>query len=153
MNKKLLIYGSVLAALTLVLKLAEYRFVMMDHKVEVYAGIIALIFTVIGVAAGKKFTQPREVVVEKEVLVHLPAPAAAIQPLATDVQLDKLGMSKREYEILVFMAEGLSNQEIADRTFVSIHTVKTHVSNVLLKLDAKRRTQAVTKARELNLIG
>jgi ATP/maltotriose-dependent transcriptional regulator MalT len=66
--------------------------------------------------------------------------------------LDKLGISKREHEVLLLMAEGLSNQEIADKTFVSVNTVKTHVSNLLLKLDAKRRTQAVIRARELTLI-
>ena len=63
-----------------------------------------------------------------------------------------LGISKREYEVLELMARGLSNQEIADALFVSINTIKTHVSNLFLKLDTKRRTQAIQKAKELRLI-
>ncbi len=150
MRNKLIIYGILLALLIIGLKVAEYRFVIHDHAIEVYAGIIALLFTVIGVTAGRRFTAPKEVIVEKEVLVHVPAPATP--PLTTDGQLEKSGLSKREYEILLLMAEGLSNQEIAEKTYVSVNTIKTHVSNVLLKMDAKRRTQAVTRARELGLL-
>lgn len=149
---KLIIYGVLLALLIIGLKLAEYKFVIHDHAIEIYAGIVALLFTILGVTAGRKFTAPKEVFIEKEVLVHVPAPSPGIEPIATDIQLEKLGISKREYEILLLMAQGLSNQEIAEKTYVSLSTIKTHVSNILLKLGAKRRTQAVTRARELHLL-
>lgn len=120
----------------------------MDHSIELYGGIIAGIFTILGVIAGQKLTRKKEVVIE-QVLVS----AAPVPPVhEPGKQLQILGISKREYEILLLMAEGLSNQEIADRSFVSVNTVKTHVSNLLLKLDAKRRTQAVLKAREMQLV-
>jgi len=153
---RLIIYGILLALLIMGLKMAEYQFVVRDYAVEIYAGIVALLFTVLGVAAGRKLTQPKEVnvIVEKEVIVHVPAPAPppAAPMVANAVQPEKAGLSKREYEILLLMAEGLSNQEIAEKTYVSLSTIKTHVSNILLKMDAKRRTQAVTRAREIGLV-
>jgi two-component system, NarL family, response regulator LiaR len=148
MRWKLVLYGALLAVLAIGLKLVEYKFMIRDHAVEVYGGIVAALFTALGVIAGRKLTKKKEVVVEKTVMV----PAVVPTVVATDEQLTKLGISKREYEILQLMAEGLSNQEIADRTYVSLSTVKTHVSNLLLKLDARRRTQAVVKAKELNLV-
>ncbi|MCD6063554.1 MAG: DNA-binding response regulator [Flavipsychrobacter sp.] len=148
MRWKLVLYGALLAALAIGLKLVEYKFMIRDHAVEVYGGIVAALFTALGVVAGRKLTKKKEVVVEKTVIV----PAVVPTVVATDEQLTKLGISKREYQILQLMAEGLSNQEIADRTYVSLSTVKTHVSNLLLKLDARRRTQAVIKAKELNLL-
>lgn len=152
MRWKLALYGILLAALAIGLKLIEYKFVVRDHAIEIYGGIVAALFAILGIIAGQKLTRKKEVVVEKTVLVPTPMTIAASPKLATDQQLSLLGISKREYEILQLMAEGLSNQEIADRTYVSLSTIKTHVSNILLKLDAKRRTQAVIKARELNLV-
>ena len=67
-------------------------------------------------------------------------------------RLDERGISRREYEVLELMAKGFSNQEIADRLFVSLNTIKTQSSNLFLKLDVNRRTQAVQKAKELQLI-
>lgn len=149
MKGKLVLYGVILAVLAITLKMVEYKFVVRDHAIEIYGGIVAGLFTILGIIAGQKLTRRKEVIIEKTVLVNAPADKV----LASDEQLSRLGISKREYEILQLMAEGLSNQEIAERTFVSLSTIKTHVSNILLKLDAKRRTQAVIKARELNLIG
>lgn len=147
MNRKLLVlYGLLLAALTIILNVAHYKFVMMDHAIQIYGAVIAIIFVALGVVAGRKLTTPKEVVIEKEVYV------SNVQAVASEQQLEKSGISNRELEILVLMAQGLSNQEIADKTYVSVNTVKTHVSNLLLKLDAKRRTQAVIRAREMGLI-
>ena len=150
MTKKTILYGILLAALAIGLKMLEYKFVIRDHSLELYGGIIAALFMIFWIVAGNKFTRRKEV----EVIVERTITVTPEQPkiIATDEQLSILGMSKREYEILQLMAEGLSNQEIAERIFVSIHTVKTHVSNILLKLDAKRRTQAVIKAKELKLV-
>jgi ATP-dependent transcriptional regulator len=153
MNKKLLLYGICLALLGVVLRLIEYKMVIIDHSLELYGGTIALIFMIAGVLLGRKTSKPRHL--NDAVAFHslqLASPAQMTAIKEDHPGLEKLGISKREFEILQLMAAGLSNQEIADKTFVSIHTVKTHVSNLLFKLDAKRRTQAVTRARELQLI-
>lgn len=147
--KKLLLYGTILALLTILLQLAEYRFLVIDHTVELYVGIVALIFVVLGVVMGKKLTTPKEVVVEKLISV---SSNPSLPFLVNEMVLDKLSISKREHEILLLIAEGMSNQEIADKSFVSINTVKTHVSNILVKLDVKRRVQAIQKARELGIV-
>ncbi len=148
-NKRLILFGVMLAVLMLVLQIAQYRFIMLEHSAELYAGIVAVVFVVLGIVMGRKLTTPKEVVVEKLV----PVTINQSSPFAVNEQvLEKLNISKREHEILLLIAQGLSNQEIADKTFVSINTVKTHVSNLLLKLDAKRRAQAIQKARELALI-
>jgi len=146
MNKRLLFYGVLFGLLAILLEIAKYRFVVFDNQIEIYSGIIAVIFIILGIVFGRKLVKPKEIIVEKiiEPLV--------IPTLPVDEQLNKLGISKREYEVLQLMAQGMSNQEIADKSFVSINTVKTHVSNILLKLDAKRRTQAVTNARAMKLI-
>ena len=149
MNKRLLLYGVILALLVVLLQVAEYRFLIIDHSIEIYIGILAAIFITLGVVMGRKLTTPKEVIIEK--LVAVPT-SPSLPFVLNETVLDKLGISKREHEVLLLMAQGLSNQEIANKTYVSVNTVKTHVSNLLLKLDAKRRTQAVIKARELNLI-
>lgn len=149
MQKKLILYGVVLAALAAALNLAEYRFIVVDHRIEIYMGIIAIVFIALGAFIGRRLTSPQQVVVEKLVAVPV-SPATPF--VLNDAVLDKLGISKREHEVLLLMAEGLSNQEIAERSYVSVNTIKTHVSNLLLKLDAKRRTQAVLKARELGIV-
>ncbi|MBN8669647.1 MAG: response regulator transcription factor [Chitinophagales bacterium] len=148
-NKRLILFGVMLAVLMLVLQVAQYRFIILEHSAELYAGIVAVVFVVLGIVMGRKLTTPKEVVIEKLVPVAVNQSA----PFAVNEQvLEKLNISKREHEILLLIAQGLSNQEIADKTFVSINTVKTHVSNLLLKLDAKRRAQAIQKARELSLL-
>jgi NarL family two-component system response regulator LiaR len=153
MNKKLLLYGICLALLGVALRLIEYKMVIIDHSLELYGGTIALLFMIAGILLGRRTGKPRHMNNNATPPSLQPATVTpAIDIKEDDPGLEKLGISKREYEILQLMAAGLSNQEIADKTFVSIHTVKTHVSNLLFKLDAKRRTQAVTRARELQLI-
>jgi len=152
MSKKIILYGFVLAMLTISLKMMEYKLVIIDHSLELYGGLLAVIFTMLGIYVGKKLTGKKEVIIERMVFIGQPVPVGATGFSADDVLLDKLGISKREYEILELIAMGCSNQEIADRAFVSVSTVKTHVSNLFVKLDVQRRTQAVKKAKELNLI-
>lgn len=72
--------------------------------------------------------------------------------ILNETELQRLGISKREHEVLELIAKGLSNQEIADKLFVSLNTIKTHTSNLFLKLEVSRRTQAIQKAKELRLI-
>jgi two-component system, NarL family, response regulator LiaR len=146
-----ILYGCSLAALLFLLKWLEYRFLIFDHSLEVYMGSIALLFTGLGIWLALKLTKPKiqTVVVEKEVYIHQPANA---MPVVEHIKPADPGLSKRELEVLQLMAEGLSNQEIADRLFISLNTIKTHSSKLFEKMDVKRRTQAVEKARRLSII-
>jgi len=140
MKRTILIYGLSLAALIFLLKFIEYRFLVRDLSLEFYIGAIAIFFTVLGVWVGLKLTKKKTIIITNP-------------PFQFDQsRIDSLGISKREYEVLELMAKGLSNQEIADKLFVSLNTIKTHSSNLFLKLEVSRRTQAVQKAKELQLI-
>ncbi|HSP61577.1 MAG TPA: LuxR C-terminal-related transcriptional regulator [Pyrinomonadaceae bacterium] len=146
MKRHILIYGLCGGALIVVLKLIEYRFLVVEHSVEIYGGLIAAVFAVLGIWLGLKFTRKKEVIVEREVLV----PA---QPFVLNEQrLRELTITRRELEILEQIANGLSNREIAAKLFVSENTVKTHPSRLFDKLAAKRRTQAVQIGKEFGLI-
>ena len=142
-----LIYGLCGGVLVVVLKLIEFRFLVVEHSIEIYGGLIALLFAGVGIWLGLKLTKKEEVIVVKEV------PVPASQPFALNEERVKdLGITKRELEILELIARGMSNREIADKLFVSENTVKTHSSRLLDKLSAKRRTQAVQIAKEMGLI-
>ncbi|RAJ97740.1 regulatory LuxR family protein [Larkinella arboricola] len=148
-NKIAILYGISLALLLFLLKWLELRFLIVNHAIEIYVGAIALLFTGLGIWLAQKLTRPKVETVVVEKAVYQPTPPVFS---LNEEALDKTGLSKRELEVLQLIAEGLSNQEIAARLFVSLNTVKTHSSNVLEKLDVKRRTQAVEKARRLRLI-
>ncbi len=145
-NKQLIIYGCSLAVLLFLLKWLELRFLIIDHAFEVYIGAIAVVFTVLGIWLAIKLMKPKTVVIEKEVYVSNP------DFTLNEPELDKLGISRRELEVLQLMSEGLSNQEIAAQLFVSLNTVKTHSSRLFEKLEVRRRTQAIEKAKRLGLI-
>ena len=148
MKKLILIYGLVGGVLIVLLRLIEYRFLILSHSLEIYGGLIAAIFAILGIWLGLKLTKPKETVIVREVPIHVPtAPFILNQP-----KVDELGITKRELEILQLIAQGLSNREIAERLFVSENTVKTHSSRLLEKLSAKRRTQAVQLAKQFGLI-
>ena len=143
-----LIYGLCGGALIVVLKLVEFRFLIVEHSIEIYGGLIALLFAGIGIWLGLKLTKKKEVLVVKEV----PVPTA-LQPFSlNEGRLKDLGITKRELEILELMSQGMSNREIAEKLFVSENTVKTHSSRLFDKLSAKRRTQAVQIGKEMWLI-
>lgn len=141
-----LIYGLTGGALIVILKLVEFRFLVVEHSLEIYGGIIALLFAALGIWLGLKLT--RKEVVVKEV----PVPAVSEPFAVNEEQLRQLGITKRELEILELIAQGMSNREIADKLFVSENTVKTHSSRLFDKLSAKRRTQAVQIGKEIGLI-
>ena len=147
MKKHILIYGLCGGALILLLKLVEYRFLVVEHSIEIYGGLIALLFAALGIWLGLKLTKNKETVVVKEVL--LPAQNSFT---LNETRLRELGITRRELEILELIARGLSNREIAEKLFVSENTVKTHSSRLLDKLSAKRRTQAVQLGKESGLI-
>ena len=147
MKRHVLIYGLIGGILIAVLKWTEYRFLVIEHSVEIYGGLIAATFAVLGIWLGIKLTGTRPKIVVKEV----PVPAG--EPFVPDEQKrEDLGITPRELEILVLIASGLSNREIAGRLFVSENTVKTHSSRLFDKLGAKRRTDAINRARELGIV-
>lgn len=147
MRKPVLLYGLLGGVLIAVLKLIEYRWLVVEHSVEIYGGLVAALFAGLGIWLGLKLTRKTERVVVKEVLV--PAPAAFVRD---ETRLESLAITPRELEVLELIAAGLSTREIAERVHVSENTIKTHTSRVFDKLGARRRTQAVQQAREWRLI-
>ena len=134
------LYGAALAGLVLLLKYFEYRYRIRDLRVEVYVGLVAVLFTALGVWMGSKLLQRRR-------------QAAETTPHERDQEaLARTGLSARELEVLELIAQGHSNQEIADRLFISLPTVKSHSSNLFGKLEVRRRTEAVHKAKSLGII-
>jgi DNA-binding CsgD family transcriptional regulator len=146
-KRYVLAYGLLGGVLIALLKFIEYRYLVIEHSVEIYGGLIALVFAAIGIRLGLTLTRTKETIVVKEVAV--PAPATFVQNVE---RLEALGITRRELQILELMAEGLSNREIAERIFVSENTVKTHSSRLFDKLSARRRTQAVQIGKQLGLI-
>jgi NarL family two-component system response regulator LiaR len=147
MSRHVLICGLVGGVLITALKWTEYRFLVIEHSIEIYGGLTAATFAVLGIWLGLKLTGTRQKIVVKEVLV----PAG--QPFAPDEKKrEGLGITRRELEILELIAQGMSNREIAGKLYVSENTVKTHCSHAFDKLGAKRRTQAVQLGKELGLL-
>ena len=146
-KRHVLLYGLIGGVLVAVLRLIEYRFLVLEHSVEIYGGLIAALFAGLGIWFGLRMTRSHERVVVREVAA--PAPATFVRD---EGQLAALGITPRELEILEHIAAGLSTREIAERLFVSENTVKTHASRLFDKLGARRRTQAVLLAKERRLI-
>jgi NarL family two-component system response regulator LiaR len=147
--KDILVWGLVGGVLIALLKLLEYRFLLAEHSVAIYGGLIAAVFAAVGIWLGLKLTKGRttEKIVFKEVRVPADGPF-----VLNTARVEALGITRRELEILELIAAGLSNREIATRLFVSENTVKTHSSRLFDKLNAKRRTQAVQIAKDEGLI-
>ncbi|CAM3724830.1 response regulator transcription factor [Mucilaginibacter galii] len=148
-HKQTILYGILLALLLFLLKWLELRLLIIHHSFEIYAGIIALLFTGVGIWLALKLSRPKvqTMVIEKEVYINNFSPFTF-----NEGALSQLNMSRRELDVLQLMANGLSNQEIADQLFVSLNTVKTHSARVFEKLEVKRRTQAVEKGKRMGLI-
>ena len=147
MRKYILLYGLLGGLLIAALKAIEYRWLVVEHSVEIYGAVVAAVFAAIGIWLGLKLTRNTETVVVREVFV--PAPSSFT---LDDARREALGITPRELEILELIAAGLSNKEIAQRVNVSENTVKTHSSRVFDKLGARRRTQAVQLGKEMRLI-
>ena len=148
-----LIYGLCGGLLIATLKLIEYRFIVLEHSIEIYGALIALVFATVGIWLGLKLTRKEQVIVERELIVEREVMVPAGTPFSlNEQQLKGLAITKRELEILGLIADGLSNREIAEKLFVSENTVKTHSSRLFDKLSARRRTQAVQRGKELGLI-
>lgn len=147
--KQLIWYSAALAALLVVLQLLQYRFLVVDHAMELYMSAIAIVFTSLGIWLALKLARPKvkTVLVEKTMYVTSPLEFTPNQD-----EITRLNLSRRELEVLQLMAEGLSNQEISERLFVSLNTIKTHSSKVFEKMEVKRRTQAIEMGRRLQII-
>jgi two-component system, NarL family, response regulator LiaR len=168
MKRHVLIFGLVGGLLIVVLQYTEYRFVVIEHSVELYGALVAILFAAFGIWLGLRITRGRETVREtivetvretvvvREVLVHSEAPLPAVLtsvPFAPDMaQQQTLGITARELEVLTLVGRGLSNREIAAQLFVSENTVKTHCARAFDKLGAARRTQAVQRGKEMGLL-
>jgi NarL family two-component system response regulator LiaR len=148
-KRHLLLTGILGGILIAVLRYIEYRTIVVAHSVEIYAGIVALLFAAAGIWLGVTLTGRPERVVVREVAVPGP-PVVAFT--ADPARREASGLTAREFEILELIAAGLSNKEIADRIFVSENTVKTHCGRLFEKLGARRRTQAVQAGKALGLI-
>ena len=155
--RDIVLYGLCGGVLIAVLKLTEYRFLVIEHSVEIYGALVAALFAGLGIWLGQTLTRKKpativkETIVKETVIKEVPVPAAT--PFVVDeARLSQLGITTRELEILGLIASGMSNREIADRLFVSENTVKTHSSRLFDKLGAKRRTQAVQIGKSARLI-
>jgi DNA-binding CsgD family transcriptional regulator len=154
MKRHVLIFGLVGGLLIAVLQYSEYRFVIIEHSVELYVALVAFLFAAFGIWLGLRIARPRETVRETIVVKEVLVPkAAALETFAIDeAQQQRLGITARELEILTLIARGFSNREIATRLFVSANTVKTHCARAFDKLGVVRRTQAVQRGKELGLL-
>ena len=155
MKRHVLIFGLVGGILTATLQYTEYRFVVIEHSVEIYSALVAILFAIFGIWLGLRITRNRETIREtivvREVLVPVEVPGN--KPFTPNsVHQQTLGITARELEILTLVARGCSNREIAAELFVSENTVKTHCARAFDKLGAARRTQAVQRGKELGLL-
>jgi len=148
-NKQIIIYGASLAVLFFLLKWLETRYILLDQQLDTYLGIVAVLFTALGIWLALKIQKPKveTVIVEKKVVL-------TIGPdfILNEEEVRRLNLSKRELEVVQLMADGLSNQEIASKLFVSLNTIKTHSAQIFEKMEVKRRTQAVDMAKRLGII-
>jgi NarL family two-component system response regulator LiaR len=147
MKRHVMLYGLTGGILIAALKWTEYRFLVVEHSVEIYGGLIAATFAVLGIWLGLKLTKRGQTIVVKEVAV-----AAGERFIPDERKREDLHITRRELETLELIAQGLSNREIAEKLFVSENTVKTHSSHVFDKLGARRRTQAVQLGKEFGLL-
>jgi DNA-binding CsgD family transcriptional regulator len=151
---RILLYGLVLGALLTAMSWAKYRLLIADHATELYVLLVAGLFTGLGIWAGLRWTAPGWIAPKRSEplpATTAPEPVFSLQQPAAE-RLAQLGISAREGEVLACLAQGLTNDQIADRLFVSTNTVKTHLANLYAKLDVSRRTQALEKARRLGLL-
>ena len=146
MSKQVVLWGAAGGVLIALLKILEYKHFVHEYPFEMYGGLVALIFTAIGIYLGLKWTRTKEVVVVKEV------PVRGGPFVLNETNLRNVGLTQWEHEILGLIAQGLSNREIAEKLFVSENTVKTHSSRLFEKMQVNRRVQAVQRGKELGLV-
>ncbi|NOT73597.1 MAG: response regulator transcription factor [Cyclobacteriaceae bacterium] len=146
-SQNILFYGAFMALLVFVLKVLQWKFLITDNSLDIYIGLISVFFTGLGLWGASQLIKPKvqTIVVEKE--IYLPQPGVALDEAA----IKNLNLTNREHEVLTLLAQGCTNAEIADKLFLSLSTIKTHVSNLLVKMEVKNRTQALEKAKRLKI--
>lgn len=137
MKKTILVFSALIVALLTLFQLSKYSLTTGNAQIEIVIAVVAIVFFAIGIYISNK---------------SLRKDSAGASSEIDPAKIEELGISKREYEILVKISEGLSNKEIAESLFISESTIKTHISNLFSKLDAKRRTQAIQKAKEFHIL-
>ena len=130
-------FGILVACILILFQLAKFSYFTGQSRIEIWIAVISLIFFIVGVFISRKY---------------FPSKPATPKGIINEKKLKQVGLSKREYEILQLIDQGLSNQEIADRLFLSESTVKKHISNLFLKLDVQRRTEAIKRAKDLEIL-
>jgi DNA-binding NarL/FixJ family response regulator len=131
----MLVYGLALAALAFLLEWLDYQHAIRAWTTEFYSALIAIIFIALGIWVGNRLTaQPRQSFARN------------------DAAIASLGISARECEVLEMLAAGHANKVIARRLDISPNTVKTHVARLYEKLEVASRTQAISKARMLDIL-
>ena len=147
--KHIILYGLILAILVFVLKWLQWKFVILDNSIDIYVGLIAIFFTILGIWISTQLVKSKveTVIIEKEVIIN-----SEEEFTINEKELKKLNLSTREYQVLQLLTQGQSNAEIAQNLFLSISTVKTHISNLFVKMDVKSRTQAIEKSKRLKII-
>ena len=136
MKKTVLVFGLLIIALLMLFQFSKYALISSNLKIEIVIALIAIVFFFVGIYINKKSLN-KSIVPSTEI---------------DHKKIEALEISTREYEVLEKISEGLSNKEIAEKLFLSESTIKTHVSNLLVKLNAKRRTQAVQIAKSFQII-
>ena len=146
--KHIILYGLILAILVFVLKWLQWKFVILDNSIDIYVGLIAIFFTILGIWISSQLVKSKveTVIIEKEVIIN-----SEEEFKINEKELKKLNLSTREYQVLQLLTQGQSNAEIAQNLFLSISTVKTHISNLFVKMDVKSRTQAIEKSKRLKI--
>ncbi|MEM7367958.1 MAG: LuxR C-terminal-related transcriptional regulator [Bacteroidota bacterium] len=147
--RSILLYGLIIAILIFGLKWLEWKFLIVDHTIDIYIGLIAIVFTMLGVWVATQLiqTKTQTVIVEKKIIVPQAKEFTVNEPA-----LRRLGLTHREYEVLQLIAEGHSNSDIANQLFLSLSTIKTHASNLYSKMNVKNRYQAITEAKKMEII-
>lgn len=147
--RHIILYGLILATLVFALKWLQWKFLIVDNAIDIYVGLIAVFFTALGIWVATQLVKPKveTVIVEKEIVVTKPE-----EFTLNETELKKLNLNNREYEVLQLLAKGYSNADIASELFLTVSTIKTHVSNLYFKMDVKSRTQAIAKAKQLKII-
>lgn len=145
--KHIMLYGLAMASIIFGLKWLEWNYLIAENAIDLYIGLISLVFTALGIWIASQIIKPKTVFVEKEVIIHQPKKFVLNQG-----ELKRLNLTNREYQILKLIVQGHSNADIADKLFLSISTIKTHVSNLYTKMDVKGRYQAIAQAKKLEIV-
>ena len=142
------LYGAAMAILVFALKWLQWKYLITDNASDIYSGFIAVFFTLLGVWVATQLTKPKiqTVIIEKEVYPDQPNGFSI-----SETELKKLNLTPREQDVLQLLIQGHTNAEIAGKLFLSLSTVKTHMSNLFVKMDVKNRTQAMEKAGRLKI--